>query len=57
MILTSHCDELQVNQSLQEIKPRKKLINSTQKKVRKRREEERSNRLKNKIKNKRKNNK
>ena len=38
-------------------KREKKLINSTQKKVRKRREEERSNKLKNKIKNKRKNNK
>ena len=39
MTLTSHCDELQINQNLEEIKARKKLINSTQKKVRKRREE------------------
>ena len=36
MTLTSQCDGLQVNQNLEEIKARKKLINSTQKKVRKR---------------------
>ena len=45
MTLTSHCDELQINQNLEEIKARKKIINSAQKNVRKRREEERSNKL------------